>query len=137
MSDSWEGGRILEFRILEGPKLCEIFERHFLGLMSLFGVVVPGRPVITDFQVLDAQRCAVVLDQPALITEITFFLVPPGCIPPGYGAILYYSVPPFTNWVLLGAIMPEKPSGIFKTGWTTNEEVRHHAQVQIGISIEP
>lgn len=103
----------------------------------LFGVVVPGRPVITEFQVVDDQRCITLIDQPWSITEVTFFLVNNGCIPPGYGAILFYAVPPFTNWVLLGSIDPSKPSGIFRTSWTTNEEIQKCSQVQLGVSLEP
>jgi hypothetical protein len=75
---------------------------------SLFGVVIPGRPVITEFQVIDEKKCITFIESPSTVTDITFFLLPPGCIPPGYGAILYYAVPPFTNWVLLGCIAQDK-----------------------------
>eukprot|EP00428_Durinskia_dybowskii_P065411 CAMPEP_0170386398 /NCGR_PEP_ID=MMETSP0117_2-20130122/17013_1 /TAXON_ID=400756 /ORGANISM="Durinskia baltica, Strain CSIRO CS-38" /LENGTH=163 /DNA_ID=CAMNT_0010642217 /DNA_START=87 /DNA_END=575 /DNA_ORIENTATION=+ len=104
---------------------------------QLFGVVIPGRPVITDFQVVDATKAMAVIEQPATVTELTFFLLPTTVIPPGYGAILYYSVPPFQNWILIGSIDPSKPSGIFRTNWATNEEVRNCPALQLGVSLEP
>jgi hypothetical protein len=50
---------------------------------------------------------------------------------------LYFSVPPFDNWQLLGAIAPNKPSGVFRTGWPTNEAMYGCEAVQLGVSIEP
>ena len=103
----------------------------------LFGVVVPGRHIITDFQLVDNTKAVALIEQPSSIAELTFFLLPTTTIPEGYGAILYYSVPPFENWLLLGAVYPSKPSGIFRTGWVTNEEVKNMPFVQLGVSIEP
>ncbi len=104
---------------------------------QLFGIVVPGRPVITEFQLVDSTKAMTMLEQPATVPELTFFLLPTTVIPPGYGAILYYSIPPFQNWVLIGSIDPAKPSGIFRTNWATNEEVRNCPVVQLGVSLEP
>lgn len=104
---------------------------------QLFGIVVPGRPVITEFQLVDSTKAMTMLEQPATVPELTFFLLPTTVIPPGYGAILYYSVPPFQNWVLIGSIDPSKPSGIFRTNWANNEEVRNCPVVQLGVSLEP
>jgi hypothetical protein len=103
----------------------------------LFGVVIPGRHIITDFKLVDNTKAVTLIQQPASIAELTFFLLPNTPIPDGYGAILYYSVPPFENWILLGAVYPSKPSGIFRTTWTTNEEVRNMPVAQLGVSIEP
>jgi hypothetical protein len=108
-----------------------------MATQQLFGVVIPGRPLITDFQVVDATKAVAVLEQPAAVTELTFFLLPSTVIPPGFGAILYYSVPPFQTWVLIGSVDPCKPSGIFRTNWATNEEVRNCPVVQLGVSLEP
>lgn len=103
----------------------------------LFGVVIPGRPLVTDFQPIDSTKAVSVLEQPATVTELTFFLLPSTPIPPGCGAILYYSLPPFQTWVLIGSVDPSKPSGIFRTGWATNEEVKNCPVVQLGVSLEP
>lgn len=103
----------------------------------LFGVVIPGRPLITEFQPINATKAVAIIEQPCTVTEITFFLLPTSPIPAGYGAMIYYAIPPFQNWNALGAISLEKPSGIFRTGWSTDEEVRIQPFVQIGVSLEP
>lgn len=102
----------------------------------LFGVVVPGRPVITEFQPINETRAVAALTDPCSVTEITFFLLPTSPVPPGVGAILYYSVD-MTHWELLGSVSPEKPSGIFRTGWPTKEELVGCPGVHLGVSLEP
>lgn len=49
-------------------------------------------------------------------------------------AVLYYSLPPFVNWEVLGAITMEKPSGVFRTGWTTMDGMT--SVLQLGVSVE-
>jgi hypothetical protein len=107
------------------------------AIQPLFGIVIPGRPLTTEFQLVDATKAITIVENPGSVTEITFFLLPTTPIPPGYGAILYYSTPPFQNWELLGSVDPTKPSGIFRTGWSTNEEVKRMPFIQLGVSLEP
>mmetsp|Transcript_4835 Transcript_4835/g.5310 ORF Transcript_4835/g.5310 Transcript_4835/m.5310 type:complete len:184 (-) Transcript_4835:43-594(-) len=107
------------------------------SVQPLFGLVIPGRPLITEFQPIDPTKAITIVENPAIVTEITFFLLPTTPVPPGYGAILYYSIPPFSNWVLLGSVDPTKPSGTFRTGWSSNEDVRHCPLIQLGVSLEP
>ena len=67
---------------------------------------------------IDNTKCAIDIPDPSSISDITFFLFP-GCavIPPGYGAILYFSTAPsFQLWELLGSISYDKPSATFRTG---------------------
>jgi len=63
-------------------------------------------------------------------------MLPTTQLPYGYGAILYYSIPPFHNWEIIGAVHSSKQSGIFRTGWTTKEEMVGCPIVQLGVSIE-
>lgn len=107
------------------------------AVAQLFGIIIPGRPLIADFQVLDSTKAVTVVEHPHMVSELTFFLLPTTTIPPGFGAILYYSLPPFQQWTLIGSIDPSKPSGIFRTGWVTNEEVKSSPVVQLGVSLEP
>lgn len=104
---------------------------------QLFGVVIPGRPLITDFQLVDSMKAVAPIEQPRFVNEITFFLLPTTPIPAGFGAILYYSVPPFLTWEIIGSVSPAKPSGIFRTGWATKEDVMNHSMVQLGVCLEP
>jgi len=108
-----------------------------MSIQPLFGIIIPGRPLITEFQPLDNTKAITVIEQPSIITEITFFLLPTSPIPNGYGAILYYSLPPFQNWILIGSIDLQKPSGIFRTNWSTIEDVKKCIVVQLGVSLEP
>lgn len=103
----------------------------------MFGVVVPGRPVITEFTPINESKAVTMLQHPTLITEITFFLLSATAIPPGYGAILYYSIHPFEHWQILGSISPHIPSGTFRTGWSTKEEFQGVTSIQLGVALEP
>jgi hypothetical protein len=85
---------------------------------------------------IDNAKWVIELVNPVPVSEITFFLLPNAPIPPGYGAALYYSVPPFQNWEVLGCVFPDKPSGIFRTGWSTKEDMIGCPVVQLGVSIE-
>lgn len=103
----------------------------------LFGVVIPGRPPIFDFQPLNETKAITILQQPATIAEITFFLLPSSPIPLNHGAILYYAIEPYSNWEVLGSVSPQKPSGIFRTGWSTKAELVGCPVVQLGVALEP
>ena len=104
-----------------------------MSAQTLFGIIIPGRPLITEFQPVDATKAITVVEHPSIINEIAFFLLPTY----GYGAILYYSLPPFQNWILIGSIDLQKPSGIFRTNWSTNEDIKNTVVVQLGVSLEP
>lgn len=99
-----------------------------------FGLVVPGRPPVFAFMAVSETRCTVSLEQPNTISEIVFFLTDP--LPEGHGAIMHFAVAPYTNWEMLGAVGPGKPSGVFRTGFTLRQDMVSQAAVQIGISIE-
>jgi protein Hikeshi len=108
-------------------------------LPPYFGIVIPGRPLITEFHAVDQTKAFTIIEQPATVPDLSFFLFPSSPIALGYGAILYYSLPPFQNWEIIGSVSPEKPSGIFHTNWTTNEEILRSGcqMLQLGVSIEP
>jgi len=108
-----------------------------MSAQPLFGIIIPGRQLITEFQPVDATKAITVVEHPSIINEITFFILPTSPIPYGYGAILYYSLPPFQNWILIGSIDLQKPSGIFRTNWSTNEDIKNTVVVQLGVSLEP
>ena len=106
-------------------------------MQSLFGLVVAGRNVTTDWLPTSETRCISELHEPTSCNEITFFLLPQVSIPPGYGAVLYYSKSPmYDQWEMIGAVTPEKPSGIFRTGWSTKEDMYGCPVVQLLVSLE-
>lgn len=46
---------------------------------------------------------------PAAVTDLTFFLLPGVQLPTGAGVALYYAMPPFQEWTVLGALTAGKP----------------------------
>ena len=103
---------------------------------SNFGIVIPGRMVNTQFQALGPTRFVTQVMEPSQVTDLTFFILPNSPIPPGFAAVLYFAVPPFENWQVLGSVSYEKPSATLRTSWPTNPEVTQHNVVQLGVSIE-
>ena len=101
-----------------------------------FGVVAPGRPLIAVFTpVRDGSRATAVLENPKDVTEICFFMT--SALPEGMGALLHFAIPPFTNWEIIGAIGPGKPSGVFRTSFRVRQDVCMQPVVHLGISYEP
>ena len=108
-----------------------------VGIDSPFGVIVPGRFPVTDFTPVSDTNCVCDIADPGSIPEITFYMQPSALsmIPEGFGAVLYSSING-SDWELIGSIFAEKPSGTFRTGWTTNEDMIGVPVVQLGVSIE-
>ena len=78
-----------------------------------FGVVAPGRPVVANFQMIDRSRCQAVIERPAEISELCFFLLPTAQLPGDRCAVLYFSSDG-AEWTVLGSVSGAKPSGIFR-----------------------
>ena len=134
---------------------------------AAFGIVIPGRPVRTDFVPVDASglkytlnlSCPGDLVPPlAMIREIVFFILPGITLPPDHGVLCYVqltaapnpSTVPInsepaasTGFELLGALTPEQPSSVFQTGWSEKEQLLELVSrgtplmVTIAASIEP
>jgi len=104
--------------------------------MPLFGVVIAGRPVITDFAPVSEGRCVATVPSPADVAEVSFFLLPHSPVPPTHGAVLHYTADG-AHWQPLGAVTHAKPSGIFRTGWAMQQAMRASAAIQLGVALEP
>lgn len=105
--------------------------------MVPFGITIEGRPAILGLRALDVSKAVVEIPAPALVAELMFFLLPNSPVPPGTGAVLYYSIPPHTGWELLGAVDASCPSSILRTGWPEDEFGSTAPTAQLGVSIEP
>jgi hypothetical protein len=121
---------------------------------QLLGFVVPGGPVRTDFVPADESGTKYTLtlrtpgDLPlplTTISEVVCFLLPNAPLSPQQGILLYWQLSSpgkeATGFELLGSITHERPSAIFRTGWSHNEtllnEHQHSPVVTLGISVEP
>jgi hypothetical protein len=106
----------------------------------MFGIVIAGRPIISEFLQQSETRCiSPIAENMAAVAEVSFFLLPGAALPPGFGALLHYAAAPFTEWEVIGGIGPDRPSGIFRTGWNTRVTEGSSVQfdVQFGVSLEP
>ncbi|KAF9694370.1 hypothetical protein EKO04_007447 [Ascochyta lentis] len=82
--------------------------------MSSFGVIVSGRPVLTDAQVISPTQVAYQIPSQPSFSHIVVFLLPGTTLPDGTAAAVYAQLPGTSDFKLLGAIANAKPSAIFK-----------------------
>ncbi len=100
-----------------------------------FGVLIPSRPVITEFIVV-GQQAMVEIPNPRDVSDLSFFLLPQSPVPTNCGAVLYYSAPPYGTWEILGAVSTNVPSATLRTGWPIHESVQNVAVARLMIAIE-
>jgi Protein of unknown function (DUF775) len=124
-----------------------------------FGLIVPGKPLRTDFVAIDATKYALsfVLDVPlSTVRELVLFTMPSFAFPPGYGVLCYWQITAqqsggetrSTGFEMFGALAETQPSAIFQTGWSEHEQLAELMaaattgpggavlQVSIGVSLE-
>ncbi|KAF2855626.1 DUF775-domain-containing protein [Plenodomus tracheiphilus IPT5] len=82
--------------------------------MASFGVIVSGRPVLADAQVVSQTQFAFQIASQPSFSHIVVFLLPGITLPDGTAAAVYAQLPGASDFQLLGAIANEKPSAIFK-----------------------
>lgn len=124
----------------------------------MFGIVVAGRLVQTDFKQVDSSRFVFDLANPEKINYFTVFLTGQQPFPENYGATVYYMGPQSGNitWKLLGYVSNDKPSAIFKlrvgnsgqlkddemadasnSGMDAPPALEYNQVAELGISVEP
>lgn len=118
----------------------------------VLGLVIPGRPVRTDFVPADPSgtKFAMTLTSPGdlpspltLVPEIVCYLEAP--LPPGFGVSIYWQLSlqeQQSGFELLGSLTSDKPSEIFRTGWSEHDQFlaippNTPATITIGVSMEP
>lgn len=122
--------------------------------MASFGVIVSGRPIFTDAQVVSQTQFAFQIPSQPSFSHIVVFLLPGITLPDGTAAAVYAQLPGASEFQLLGAIANEKPSAIFKVnskaggpagGGLGDNDVMvddaalngNTAPLALGISVEP
>mmetsp|Transcript_13072 Transcript_13072/g.35186 ORF Transcript_13072/g.35186 Transcript_13072/m.35186 type:complete len:189 (+) Transcript_13072:50-616(+) len=101
----------------------------------MFGLVIPGRAVITEFSPLDPSKLLAVVPDADAVFEVCMFLLPGAVLPPGTMATLYASTPPHNDWIKVGSITSHVPSLMALVKWKTAPEPASIAH--FGISAEP
>uniref|UniRef100_A0A914GXW9 Hikeshi-like domain-containing protein n=1 Tax=Globodera rostochiensis TaxID=31243 RepID=A0A914GXW9_GLORO len=94
--------------------------------MNIFGVIVAGRLVKTDFAIHKEGEYVIELPDVTNINHIVVFLTGLQPLPHGFGASIFISWPSTekaigsAEWNNLGFISNEKPSAIFRVGQHSN-----------------
>eukprot|EP01084_Bolivina_argentea_P269867 458760_1 len=101
-----------------------------------FGILIPSRPVITEFIVV-GQQAMVEIPNPRDVSDLSFFLLPQSPVPANCGAVLYYSAPPYGTWEILGAVSQDVPSATLRTGWPIHEGMQNVGISRLMVGIEP
>jgi hypothetical protein len=101
-----------------------------------FGVIVAGRSPLVNWSAVSPEKMTTQLMAPGSVQEITFFMLPGMVLPPGTGAILYFQAPSGA-WEILGSVEMAKPSGVFRTGWSTRGDMQAIPGIQLGVEITP
>ncbi|KYQ90272.1 OPI10 family protein [Tieghemostelium lacteum] len=105
----------------------------------MFGYVIPGRQVSNAITTVSPGKFTFIIDNATQVYNFTIFLTDLN-IPAGYGAAIYLSWQPYTEFKYLGFLSNSKPSELFTLvhtqDKTTSTMFENRNSVQIGISIE-
>lgn len=82
--------------------------------MSLFAVIVSGRPIITQCINPEPTKYAFEIPSQPPFSSLVVFLLPGASLPANTAAAIYVQVPPSLDFKLVGAIANEKQSAIIK-----------------------
>lgn len=125
------------------------------SLQRMCGFFVPGGLVRIAFTQTDPTNakgtiqlsCPGDLPLPlASVTELAWFILPDAPIPPNYGIMCYWQIASAnasTGFELLGSLTPERPSQVFRTGWSEHEQLIEIMKANIpvivtfALSVEP
>mmetsp|Transcript_40291 Transcript_40291/g.78793 ORF Transcript_40291/g.78793 Transcript_40291/m.78793 type:complete len:204 (-) Transcript_40291:174-785(-) len=103
---------------------------------ALFGILIPGRPLRTDFSPISTTQFTLRLtpaDSPfstygappslVSVTELVVTLLEPAIasLGPDDAVVLYWQAQGCDTYENLGSLSPTSPSGIFRTGWDSDK----------------
>jgi hypothetical protein len=101
---------------------------------SFCGVVIPGRPVITNLQALALDKYILPIENISDVVHICCFLTNAPPLLENLGAAIYFSVQPFEEWKYSGYISSSKPSTLIRLKWPQDCLDRNMIG-QIGINV--
>jgi hypothetical protein len=98
--------------------------------MTMFGVILAGRPVLTEFTTISSTQLSITIPSVPHFSHIVVFLLPGAALPDGAAAAVYIQIPPSAEFKFLGAVGNEKQSAIFKV------REGHASATQGGMEVE-
>lgn len=104
----------------------------------MFACIVPGRPLMAEFETVSETKLVIRLDHPAQITNFVITLLQPH-IQPNFGVGVYYITPDSPEWNYVGCISLASPSGFFRAPWNVcNSPAQiQYPFVHIGLALQP
>ncbi|VDN01062.1 unnamed protein product [Thelazia callipaeda] len=123
--------------------------------LKIFGVIVAGRAIQTNFIQMSDKEFVVEVDNPDVVNHIVVFLTGVLPFPEGMGGSVYICWQKSgveMNWYYLGYISNDKPSAIFRVSQLRKKDVMHTGlftsmarsdtnkklgNAHIGVSVEP
>jgi hypothetical protein len=99
---------------LDGDALGFPSSPHALGepVTDCLGMVVPGRPIVTEFIAIESSRMVVDVPAPASVASLSFFFLPGALgssVGEDKGISIHWAAPPFDSFQLLGTLAPDRP----------------------------
>ena len=83
----------------------------------MFGLIIAGRAVNISPALVGENKFLFAIDDALNVNHLTVFQLPgTPVIPNDYGAAIYLSWPPYSDWKILGYINNAKQSAIFRIG---------------------
>jgi hypothetical protein len=104
-----------------------------------FAVVIPGRPLVTEFEATSESNMVTTLADPYTIRELTVSLLAPDAVPDGHGVGVYSEIPGLDQeFVYLGCLTLDNPTVKFLAPWHREMDAQTApSSVVLGMSLEP
>lgn len=102
---------------------------------SLFGIALPGQPVITEVKAVDSTRWTVVLEQ-VPSTFMVFLLCDPQSLPAGFGIGVYIARQGEGLFQYIGQLSQQRPSSLFNLPACYMTTDRASSLLVLGLSLE-
>eukprot|EP01088_Endostelium_zonatum_P002396 TRINITY_DN12940_c0_g1_i1.p1 TRINITY_DN12940_c0_g1~~TRINITY_DN12940_c0_g1_i1.p1 ORF type:complete len:187 (+),score=20.44 TRINITY_DN12940_c0_g1_i1:190-750(+) len=99
-----------------------------------FGVIVPGRPLLSQFAQVEPTKWLTEITQANTIRSMTVILTQP-ISNPGLVISVYISPPPYNEWVYLGHMSNQSPSQTFDLLWPRKYQ-QNVFTAQVGFIVE-
>jgi len=101
---------------------------------NMFGLLIPGRPMMGEFRQVSPQKVVIDVVAPAFVREFCVTILNPA-LPVDHGVAVYYALAPFQEWSYVGQLSLNEPTNIFRAPWY-GKIAPDVVGLQIGLSVE-
>eukprot|EP00301_Raphidiophrys_heterophryoidea_P012141 c18491_g1_i1.p1 GENE.c18491_g1_i1~~c18491_g1_i1.p1 ORF type:complete len:207 (-),score=35.11 c18491_g1_i1:74-631(-) len=101
-----------------------------------FGLIFPGREMITSFMQMGEQRFGCLIPVTSLSSLQEFVVVLFQALPPGIGLAVYVLVPVTQTWQFMGHVSNDRPSEIMRLQNLPASPITNN-HIEVGLALEP